>query len=188
MYLGMKSKLIGFTFFAFFCTGALGASEGGDVYTISSNGNKIIYAGKVADAWGHLFFLPEGARQFPLYITASPNSLMFEESTQQDLSRDKNYLMLNMIEYAAVSSELGEEMSVERYFCSFVDMRSGCVVKESVGEFCGGTWGSMDGEWIAGESSILIDQRQDPSFSRKDHEYYFSTFADHNNFKRCLPL
>ena len=188
MYLGMKSKLISFTFLACFCIGALGASEGGDIYTISSNGNKVIYAGKVEGAWGRLFFLPEGARAFPLYSTASPNSLMFEESTQQDLSRDKNYLMLNMVEHATVSSELGKEVSVERYFCSFVDMRSGCVVKESTGEFCGGTWGSMDGEWVAGESSILIDQRQDPSFSRKDHEYYFRTFADHNNFKRCLPL
>lgn len=188
MYLGMKSKLISFTFFACFCTGALSASQGNDIYTISSNGNKIIYAGKVGDAWRCLFFLPEGAGEFPLYITASPNSLMFEESTQQDLSRDKNYLMLNMIEHAAVSSEPGKEMSVEKYFCSFVDMRSGCVVKESTGEFCGGTWGSMDGEWVAGESSTLIDQRQDPSFSRKNHENYFRTFADHDNLKRCLPL
>jgi hypothetical protein len=183
----MKSKLIRLTFFSCFCTSALSASQSDDIYTLSSNGNKIIYAGKVGDAWRRLSFLPEGAREFLLYIPASPNSIMFEESTQQDFSRDKNYLMLNMIEHATVSSEPGIEMSIEKYFCSFVDMRSGCVVQESAGEFCGGTWGAVDGEWIAGDSSSLIDRRQDPSFSRKDYENYFRTFADHNNLKRCLP-
>jgi hypothetical protein len=182
----MKSKLISFAVFNCFCTGALSASESDDTYTISSNGNKVIYTGKVEDAWERLFFSQQGATEFPLYITTSPDSLRFEESTQQDLSRDKNYLMLSMIEHATVSSGPGKEMSVEKYFCSFVDMRSGCVVKESTGEFCGGTWGSMDGKWVAGESSTLIDQRQDPSFSRKDHENYFRMFADHDNFKRCL--
>lgn len=137
---------------------------------------------------GALVFLPEAGRELPLYIAARPNSLMFEESTQQDLSRDKNYLMLNIVEHAIVSSEPGKEMTVEKYFCSFVDMRSGCVVKEGTGEFCGGAWGSMDGEWVAGESSSLIDQRQNPSFSRKDHINYFRKFADHDNLKRCLTL
>jgi hypothetical protein len=155
-------------------------------HILKSHHTKVVYKEKTQDGWGSVVFLLSGKDEFPLYPSNS-RSLVFEPSSEEDFSVSKRYLMIHRIERATISSEDGADGSVETYYCSFVDMRSGCLVRESTGGFCGGTWGDADGEWIAGAQSVLIDRRQDPSQSYDDQVKYFEGFPSEDNFRRCLP-
>ena len=183
----MKRTWVAAVTFACVVTFPLMASERGGVYILGSHESQVIYKNRIGNAWGSLFFLPKGGKEFSLYANANLISLLFEESNSEDFSRDKNYLMVHKIEHATLSSGDGQDESVERYYCSFIDMRSGCIVRENTGEFCGGAWGEMDGEWISGGNSNHIDERQNLSRSQNDRRNYFDTFADDDNFRRCLP-
>ncbi|MDR3564492.1 MAG: hypothetical protein P4N59_24095 [Negativicutes bacterium] len=133
-----------------------------------------------------MLFILNDREVFSLFSTGSVESVVFEESDKSDFSSGGKYLKLNKIVRGSVSTAEGKSERAERYYCSFVEMRSGCIVKEGTGEFCGGHWGEDDGEWMAEGELTTIDVRKSGSRAALEIDTYFKNFSNRENYQRCL--
>ncbi|WP_236200013.1 hypothetical protein [Pseudomonas pseudonitroreducens] len=112
----------------------------------------------------------------------------FDAGSEADLSKSNLYFVLNRIEHGYISGVGEVQQDVERAYCDFVDIKTGCVLREETGAFCGGYWGGVDDSWNIGVDSIKIDRSFVSKMSGSKLKSYFTGFSDAANLNRCLPL
>ena len=147
---------------------------------LKSQGGEIIFADPEQGSWNKLYFSNNHLHQqlFP------EENTYFDKSTDSDFSESKKYLKINKIIHGAIESEVGEE-EYERAYCAFIEMSSGCIVKQETGSFCGGTWAEPENTWIWAGEELAIDER-DPhkALSESDVEI-LSEIGGAENVSRC---
>lgn len=156
-----------------------------EIIALKGLGGYVIYKGKVGDEWRAVEIrLLDGDIIHPFSV--SPNaSIYFDGGRESNLSKNGLYVVVNKIERGVVyMGDSSEE--VEKYYCSFVEIKSGCVLKEEVGEFCGGYWSNKNDKWNIAGRSVEIDERLTERKGKNLVEY-FSGFSGAENLNRCVP-
>ena len=148
---------------------------------LKSQGSEIIFADPEYGSWTKLYFSNDYLHQqlFP------EKNTYFDESTDSDFSEDKKYLKINKITHGTIHSDAGEE-EYERAYCAFIEMSSGCIVRQETGSFCGGVWAETGNTWIWAGEEVIIDER-DPykKLSGSDVEI-LSEIGGAENVSRCI--
>lgn len=110
----------------------------------------------------------------------------FDKSSESDFSKGREYLLINKIVRGHVTDNSKSE-EYEKYYCSFVDMRTGCIVREETGYFCAGNWSDESGYWNLDGENILIDIRLDKKANSQEIFNAIKSISDTNNYKICFP-
>lgn len=141
---------------------------------------EIIFADPEQGSWTKIYFLKNGISQ---QLFTEKNTY-FDESTDSDFSKNKEYLKINKIIRGSIHSDTGEE-EYERAYCVFVEIVSGCIARQETGSFCGGTWAEKGNTWIWAGEEVIIDER-DPhkALSETDVEI-LSEIGGAENISRC---
>lgn len=174
----MRTLKILITFTVIF-TGVFAHSE--EEPKITSNNNQISFESPHKGEWKRVFFSSKNHR-IQLF---KGKDFYFEKSSVDDLSKNGEYLLINKIERGVVSDGASNEEH-EKYYCSFVDMRSGCVVLEETGYFCGGNWSNRIGYWDLDGESISIDIRLNKDSTAKEIRDFFRSMSDDANYQTCI--
>src|SRR5690606_10815127 len=64
----------------------------------------------------------------------------YEKESPPSMSDSGNIVVLHQIDSGTVEDPNGGLRAHERYYCTFVDTRDGCVLERRTGEFCSGSW------------------------------------------------
>lgn len=149
--------------------------------SLKSQGSEIIFADPEQGSWTKLYFSNNYLHQ-QLF---SEKNTYYDESTDSDFSENKKYLKINKIARGTIHSDAGEE-EYERAYCAFVEMSSGCIVRQETGSFCGGAWAEKENTWIWAGEELIIDER-DPhkALSESDVEI-LSEIGGAENVSRCI--
>lgn len=148
---------------------------------LKPQGSEIIFADPEQGAWTKVYFSNNHLHQ---QLFQEENTY-FDESTDSDFSENKKYLKINKITRGTIDSDTGEE-EYDRAYCAFIEMGSGCIVRQETGSFCGGAWAETGNSWVWAGEEIIIDER-DPhkALSESDVEI-LSEIGGAANVSRCI--
>lgn len=120
---------------------------------LKAHGAEIVFADPEQGSWRSVYYSKDDSSHelFP------DQRAYFDESLPSDLSENDRYLTIHKITRGSIGGEALDE-GYERAYCAFVEMASGCVVRQETGSFCGGEWGDND-LWLWAGEEIIIDQR-----------------------------
>lgn len=148
--------------------------------SLKSQGSEIIFAAPEQGSWTKVYFSNSYIHQ-QLF---SEKNTYFDESTDSDFSENKKYLKINKITRGTIHSEGGEE-EYERAYCAFVEMSSGCVVRQETGSFCGGVWADTENTWIWAGEEVIIDERNSHRLISEADVEVFLEIGGPENVSRC---
>lgn len=176
----MKIINIGFrillSIFAF--CGVIYAQDKSVVFWTHSGEIKLSVPGE--EGWKEIYYSSAGVSR----RLFSEEGAYFDADTELDFSSGKEYLKVNKILRGVVGVE-DVQYNYERYYCIFIEMSSGCVVRQETGSFCGGVWDETENSWLWSGEKITIDERNpDEPFSNDDIDY-FSEIGGFENVSRC---
>lgn len=157
----------------------MAACAQGNPTSLKSQTGEITFSTQEKGYWTKVFFSKHGISEQLFREEKS----YFDEFTDSDLSNDKIYLKINKIVHGTVYGD-GEE-EYERAYCVFIEMVSGCVVRQETGSFCGGAWSDEGNAWVWAGEEVIIDER-DPrkTLSESDVES-LSEIGGADNVNRC---
>lgn len=165
-------------FFAAIYTSTAAQSE--EELKIFAQNNQISFESPNKGEWKKVFF---SSKNHKIQLFNGKN-FYFEKGSGKDLSKDGEYLLINKIERGIVSENSHNE-EYEKYYCSFVDMQTGCVVLEETGYFCGGNWSDRNGYWSLDGESIPIDIRLNKNLTPEAIKDFFKSTSDDANYQVC---
>ena len=147
---------------------------------LKSQGGEIIFADPEQGSWTKLYFSNNHVRQrfFP------EKNTYFDEGVGSDFSDSKKYLKVNRIVRGVVEGEAGEE-EYERAYCAFIEMSSGCIVRQETGSFCGGAWAETENTWVWAGEEIIIDERDSQKELNESEVEMLSEIGGAENVSRC---
>lgn len=173
-----KPTSLGFLFLAV-CSVYACAQDASSV--AKTHSGEVVFASPEQGSWRKVFYLKNGVSQ-QLF---SGDSAYFDESEDADFSWGKKYLKINKIIRGFLQGG-GTDEEYERAYCVFIEMSSGCVVRQETGSFCGGEWASNGDAWIWGGEEIIIDER-DPHKPLSDSDIErLSDIGGRENISRCI--
>lgn len=181
------------SFIVFFLCFALSAfsvdSEAESMLRVRGKYGDVVYSIRDGDEWKNVAIHREKGVRIDLFQGDKNKAVRFDGGGESDLSKSGLYFVLNKIEHGYISGDGEVRQDVERAYCDFIDIKTGCILREETGAFCGGYWGDADDRWnLGGGDSIKIDRRFFIKMSRSELRSYFTGFSDVDNLNRCLPL
>lgn len=126
-------------------------------------------------AWRRaLFIFPNGATfsLLPRVDTLSvAESTEIEPPNENAISPSDQYVSIRRVELGMVSSGPGQAESVlSREYCSMIEIRTGCITSEQIGEICGAGWRAGQGaQWGTDDQTSLMLKDDHPLASRLLH-------------------
>jgi|GEM_PF-5375867 len=84
----------------------------------------------------------------------------FQQELPASMSSSGNIVLLHQVESGTLHVSPEEVQRHERYYCNFVDLRTGCLLDRRTGEFCAGEWAEND-TWRGsdGRTVNLLEER-----------------------------
>ncbi len=121
---------------------------------LKAHGAEVVFADPEQGSWRSVYYSKDDSSHelFP------DQHAYFDESIPSDLSENDKYLKIHRIIRGSIEGEALEE-DYERAYCAFVEMATGCVVRQETGSFCGGQWADKGDLWLWAGEEITIDQR-----------------------------
>jgi len=79
------------------------------------------------------------------------------------------------------------EEDYDRAYCAFVEMASGCIVRQETGSFCGGQWALSNDAWLWAGEGVSIDQRDQNTASKNSDMEALAEINGDANLHLCNP-
>lgn len=150
--------------------------------SLKSQAGEVRFSTQEQGYWTRLFFVKNGV---PVQLFAAESSY-FDGVSESDYSINKAYLKINRLVRGTVYGN-GEE-EYERAYCVFVEMLSGCVLRQETGSFCGGAWGGEETTWIWVGEEINIDERVAGNALSESDLVSFAEVGGVDNAERCASV
>lgn len=150
---------------------------------LKAHGAEIVFADPEQGSWRSVYYSKDDSSH-----ELFPNQhAFFDESLPSDLSENDRYLTIHKIIRGSIEGEAMEE-DYERAYCAFVEMASGCVVRQETGSFCGGQWADNDDLWLWAGEEIIIDQRDPNKPLNNSNMEALLEFNGEANLPLCRPI
>ncbi|MBU0539012.1 MAG: hypothetical protein KKG73_11335 [Gammaproteobacteria bacterium] len=161
-------------------TSNIGACAQDSPTSLKSQSGEITFSTHEQSYWTKVFFSKNGISEqlFP------DEKSYFDEVTDSDFSNGKIYLKINKIVRGTVYDDTGEE-EYDRAYCVFIEMVSGCIVRQETGSFCGGAWGDEGNAWIWAGEEVIIDERDPRKALNESDLESLSEIGGADNVNRC---
>ncbi|CAE6881788.1 hypothetical protein ACI2KX_22050 [Ectopseudomonas khazarica] len=179
----MKHAIYAVTFLAILPTalGCRAMPASTDTLELAGEYGSIIYSSPQNGVWEEISYINQTTEK-KLF---SGQSAYFEPSQESDFSHSEIYLKINKISYGTTQVGSDQQEDYERFYCAFIDMRTGCIARQETGSFCGGTWSSRNDHWLWTGEEVVIDPRLDSSFSLDNLAEYFVEIGGSENASAC---
>lgn len=128
---------------------------------LKAHGGQVIFADPEKGFWRSVYFLKNGNH----YKLFPKEQAYFDASLPSDFSEDSRYLKIEKTIRGSIEGGALEE-DYDRAYCAFVEMASGCIVRQETGSFCGGQWAVKNDAWLWAGEEITIDQRNQNTASK----------------------
>ncbi|WP_141566887.1 hypothetical protein [Stutzerimonas stutzeri] len=129
---------------------------------LKAHGGQVIFTDPEKGFWRSVYFLKNGNH----YKLFPKEQAYFDASLPSDFSEDSRYLKIEKTIRGSIEGSALEE-DYDRAYCAFVEMASGCIVRQETGSFCGGQWGEDNNDvWLWAGEEITIDQRNQNTASK----------------------
>ncbi|MGA6097717.1 hypothetical protein ACPESN_07550 [Stutzerimonas marianensis] len=150
---------------------------------LKAHGGQVIFADPEKGFWRSVYYSKNGSHH-----KLFPNEqAYFDASLPSEFSKDSKYLKIEKTIRGSIEDGDMEE-DYDRAYCAFVEMASGCIVRQETGSFCGGQWAVNNDAWLWAGEEVAIDQRyQNTPLNNSDMEALAAINGD-ANFHLCAPL
>ncbi|WP_152248988.1 hypothetical protein [Xanthomonas maliensis] len=161
---------------AFTLTGALLMSSVTGAAVAALPHGELVYASERSGTPTSLAFKrPDGAK---IAIFEQGFDFSYDKADDtSNTSRGGAYSVVQFSENGELTGGQGTSGTESLYYCAFVRMADGCVVKVSEGQICGGAWGT-DGHWHTTPDGPAAKIDNDPPHVSKVYKGYAAGLKD----------
>lgn len=149
---------------------------------LKAHGGKVFFADPEQGNWRSVYY-SKGNSHHELF---PKQRAYFDESLPSDFSKSSRYLKIHKIIRVSIEGDaMGNDC--ERAYCAFVEMASGCIVRQETGSFCGGQWADTDDQWLWAGEEIVVDQRDPNNMSNSSIVEELVEINGDVNLPLCRP-